>query len=422
MPAIDTVPGGPGAPLTASQKTAILASYLGWTLDAFDFFLMVFLVKSIAEAFGHSIKDVAEALFWTLAMRPVGALFFGWLADKYGRRPVLMLVIVLFSLLSVLSGLAQSLGQLLLIRAVFGMAMGGEWGVGASLVMESIPARMRGRVSGLLQSGYPMGYLLAALVFKFAFVHIGWRGMFFVGMAPALLVAFIRMGVEEPEGHEQRIAAGGGTIAGTLRAIGGNWKLALYLIVLMTAFNFFSHGTMDMYPTFLQKQHGFDPALTGLIVAFVNVGAICGALFFGTFSDRIGRKRAIATAALCALPVIPLYAYGDFWATGASPVVLAIGGFLVNAAVQGAWSVVPAHLNELSPIAIRAMFPGFVYQLGNLLASRNTVWQAGIAESHGGNFALALASVVALAAVTVAVCVMVGPERSSGDLNDTGLA
>jgi len=411
------VPSTETAPLSASQKTAILASYLGWTLDAFDFFLMVFLVKSISEAFGHSIKEVAEALFWTLAMRPVGALFFGWLADKYGRRPILMLVIVLFSVLSVLSGLAQTLGQLLLIRAVFGAAMGGEWGVGASLVMESIPPRLRGRVSGLLQSGYPMGYFLAALVFKFAFVHIGWRGMFFVGMAPALLVAFIRMGVEEPAGHEQRIAAGGGTLMGTLRAIGTNWKLALYLIVLMTAFNFFSHGTMDMYPTFLQKQHGFDASLTGEIVAFVNVGAICGALFFGMFSDRIGRKRAIVTAALCALPAIPLYAYGDFWASGASPLVLAAGGFLVNAAVQGAWSVIPAHLNELSPMAIRAMFPGFVYQLGNLFASKNGPIQAGIAESHGNNFALALASVVGVAAVTVALVCAVGPERSGEDLN-----
>jgi len=405
------------APLTRSQKTAILASYLGWTLDAFDFFLMVFLVKSISEAFGHSIKEVAEALFWTLAMRPVGALFFGWLADKYGRRPILMLVIVLFSLLSVASGLAQTLGQLLLIRAVFGAAMGGEWGVGASLVMESIPTRLRGRVSGLLQSGYPMGYLLAALVFKFAFVAIGWRGMFFVGMAPALLVAFIRMGVEEPAGGEARLAAGGGTIMGTLRAIGSNWKLSLYLIVLMTAFNFFSHGTMDLYPTFLQKQHKFDPALTGLIVAFVNVGAICGALFFGLFSDRIGRRRAIVIAALFALPFIPLYAYGDFWASGNSAWVLAIGGFMVSGAVQGAWSVVPAHLNELSPIAIRAMFPGFVYQLGNLFASRNTPIQAGIAESHGNNYSLALASVVGIAAFVVAFWCAVGPERSGEDLN-----
>jgi len=394
------------APLNRAQKTTILASYLGWTLDAFDFFLLVFVMTAIAHDFGRDIKAVSEALFLTLAARPIGALVFGWLADRHGRRPVLITVIFLFSVLSAASGMAQSLGQLLVIRALFGAAMGGEWGVGASLVMETIPARMRGRVSGLLQSGYPSGYFLASFAFWAGFDHIGWRGMFFLGLAPALLIALIRMGVEESPAHAAHVAAGGGTIAETLLSLAGHWKLALYLIVLMTAFNFFSHGTQDLYPTFLQKQHHFDTALTGRIVMVMNLGAIAGAMIVGPLSDRIGRKRAIVLASLCALPAIPL------WAWSATPLMLGLGAFLIQMAVQGAWAVVPAHLNELSPGPIRAMFPGFVYQLGNLIASRNGPMQAGIAEGHHDNYALALGGVAGVTAVVLALWCAIGPERS----------
>jgi len=386
---------------------AIAASYLGWTLDAFDYFLMVLLLKGIAEAFHSDIKAVSEALFLTLAARPVGALVFGALAERYGRRPVMMLVIVLYSGLSAASGLAQSLGQLMLIRAVFGCAMGGEWGVGAALVMESIPARLRGRVSGLLQSGYPTGYLLASLAFYLAYDHIGWRGMFFLGAAPALLVALIRLGVEEPATYRERPRAATGAM---LRALRDHWRLALYLVVLMTAFNFFSHGTQDLYPAFLQKQHHMNTQQTGLIVAIMNVGAIVGAFAIGPLSDRIGRKRAIVLAALLALPVVPL------WAFSQSALWLGVGAFLMQAAVQGAWAVVPAHLNELAPAPIRAMFPGFVYQLGNLIASRNAPWQSAIAQSHHDDFALALALVAGVTALVLALWCALGPEKRGADM------
>jgi SHS family lactate transporter-like MFS transporter len=387
--------------LTGPQKTAIWAGYLGWTLDAFDFFLLVFMLKSISEAFGADIKSVSEALFLTLAARPVGALVFGALAEKFGRRPVLMLVVLLFSIFSALSGLAQTLGQLLLIRALFGFAMGGEWGIGASLVMETIPPKVRGVVSGLLQAGYPSGYLLASLVFYLLFDHLGWRAMFFVGLAPALLVFFIRLRVEE---SPLFLAHRAKPVEHPLRAIASNWKLALYLVVLMTAFNFFSHGTQDLYPTFLQKQHGFGTQVTGALTAVMNVGALVGALFFGTWSQVIGRRRAIMVAAALALPIIPLWAYSS------GLVALAAGGFLIQVAVQGAWAMVPAYLNELSPPAVRAMFPGFVYQLGNLIASRNGVIQAGIAESHGDNYSLALALVAGITAVVLVAWIALGPE------------
>lgn len=394
-------------PLTRQQWTAIWAGYLGWTLDAFDFFLMVFMLKAISESFGTDVKAVSEALFLTLAARPLGALAFGWLADRIGRRPVLMVVILLFSVLSALSGLAGSLGQLLVVRAVFGFAMGGEWGIGASLVMETIPARLRGRVSGLLQSGYPSGYLLASLAFYLFFDTLGWRAMFFLGLVPAVLVFLIRFHVEESPSF---VASRAGPRINMIKALAEHWRLALFLVVLMTAFNFFSHGTQDMYPTFLQKQHGFDTHATGLITGIMNVGAIVGAMIIGPLSERIGRRRAMILAALLALPVIPLWAYGS------APAALAAGAFLIQAAVQGAWSVVPVYLNELSPPSLRAMFPGFVYQLGNLIASGNGVIQADIAERHGGDYSLALMSVTAITAVVLVACCLLGPERRGAAL------
>ena len=264
--------------LSGAQRAAIWASYLGWTLDAFDFFLLVFLQSAIARQFGTDIKAVSEALFLTLAARPFGALAFGLLADRFGRRPVLMVVILLFSGFSVASGFAPSLGWLLAIRALFGFAMGGEWGIGASLVMESIPTKLRGPVSGLLQSGYPSGYFLASIAYYLLFDRIGWRGMFMVGVAPAILVFLIRMHVEESPAFEARRRL---PRVSALAELGRHWKTAAYLVVLMTAFNFFSHGTQDLYPTFLQKQHHFDTHLTGSLTAIMNLGAIDGGLGFG---------------------------------------------------------------------------------------------------------------------------------------------
>jgi SHS family lactate transporter-like MFS transporter len=386
--------------LTAPQKTAIWASYLGWTLDAFDYFLMVFMLKAISEEFGANIEQVSEALFLTLAARPAGAFVFGWLGDRFGRRPVLMLVIVLFSLFSGLSGLAGTLPQLLLIRACFGFAMGGEWGLGASLVMETIPARMRGPVSGLLQAGYPTGYFLASLVYYLFFDAIGWRAMFFVGIAPALFVLFIRTKVEESPTFRARE---GQRHPGVLPALVQHWKLVLYLVVLMTAMNFFSHGTQDL--TFLQKQRGFDTQTTGMLAIALNAGSIVGSLGLSLLAERIGRRRNLALGCVLALPVIPLWVYSS------TLLPLAIGAFLMGVAVQGAWGNIPAYLNELSPPAARAMFPGFVYQLGNLIASRVSPLQAAMAEGRGGDYAYALAVVTAVTAVVLILWIWFGPER-----------
>jgi SHS family lactate transporter-like MFS transporter len=392
--------------LEPSQRNAIWASYLGWTLDAFDFFLMVFMLTAISKEFGTDVKAVAQGVFLTLAARPLGAFIFGWLGERFGRRPVLMADIIFFSLLEFASGFAPTLTSLLVLRFLFGVGMGGEWGLGASLVMETIPPKLRGPVSGLLQSGYPSGYFVASLVYFLLFDAIGWRGMFMVGVAPALLVLLIRMHVKESPVFEARR---GKPHVNPVTELFRHWKIALYLVVLMTAFNFFSHGTQDLYPTFLQKQHHFDTHTTGILAAVMNVGAIVGGMSFGIWSEKIGRKRAIIVASLLALPVIPLFAYST------TPVLLGIGGFLMQVALQGAWGIVPVHLNELSPPFARSLFPGFAYQLGNLIASKNAPIQAGIAEARGDDYGFALALVCGIAAVVIAIWTALGPERKGAD-------
>jgi SHS family lactate transporter-like MFS transporter len=389
--------------LNREQRAACLASFLGWTLDAFDFFLMVFVMKSIAADFHAQVRDVAWGITLTLMFRPLGALVFGALAERFGRRPVLMLDILLYSFFELASAFAPSLGALLVLRALFGFAMGGEWGVGSALVMESIPAASRGIVSGILQEGYAVGSLLAGLIYALLFHAIGWRGMFAVGVLPALLVVYIRLGVRESpvwEGGRERRAGKRDAAGGWRRHV----KRFLYAILMMTAFNFFSHGTQDLYPTFLEVQHHLASGTVGIIASIGNIGAIIGGIAFGLYSQRAGRRRAIVTAALLALPVIPL------WAFSSTPIFLGLGAFLIQITVQGAWGVVPVHLNELSPATLRSVFPGFAYQLGNLLACGNAVWQAGIAADHHGNYGLALALVAGVTAVALAVITAWGPE------------
>ena len=397
------------AALNRAQWAAFIAAVLGWTLDAFDFFLMVFVVKAVAHDFHATIPQVSLAIAFTLMFRPFGAFFFGWLAEKFGRRPILMLDILLFSFFELATAFAPSLPAFLILRALFGFAMGGEWGVGASLVMESIPVRSRGAVSGILQEGYPLGYLLASLVYLFVFDHFGWRGMFIAGVAPAFLVLFIRLAVKESPAWEQRRAERASP--NLLVSLARHWKTFFYVVLLMTAFNFFSHGTQDFYPTFLQVQHKLDTKTVSAITVIMNIGAIIGGLVFGFWSQRIGRRRAIIIASLLALPILPL------WAFSTTPFFLGLGAFLLQIAVQGAWGVIPAHLNELSPPEARATFPGFAYQTGNLFASCNAPIQAWLAIKFGGNFSPALAIVLAAAALAITVIAALGREAREAVLS-----
>ncbi len=386
--------------LNRDQRSAFLASLLGWTLDAFDFFILIFVIHDIATDFKTGVTDVTFAILLTLAMRPIGAFLFGWLADRYGRRPVLMIDILCYSVLELASAFAPSLGVLIVLRALYGIAMGGEWGVGAALTMESVPAQARGLISGILQEGYALGYLLAAVVFYALYPLIGWRGMFVVGVVPALLVLYIRSQVRESSVWQ----AGGHHRSSLLEAVRGRWPFVIYVVVLMTAFNFLSHGTQDLYPTFLEVQRRFSSYTVGAIAVLYNIGALVGGIVFGALSERIGRRHAIVIASLLVLPIIPL------WAFTTAPLMLALGAFLMQFMVQGAWGVVPVHLNELSPDTVRGTFPGLVYQLGNLLAAANATIQAGIAHAHGGNYAYALALIAGIVAIAVAVLAGFGRE------------
>jgi SHS family lactate transporter-like MFS transporter len=387
---------------TSLQRNAAIASFLSWTLDAFDFFLLVFLLSDIAQTFHVGLEKVTLAILLTLAVRPIGALIFGRAAEKYGRKPILMLNIVFFSIFELLSAAAPSLAVFFVLRVLYGVAMGGIWGVASSLAMETIPDRSRGLMSGIFQAGYPFGYLIAAVAYGLLFDLLGWRGMFVIGAAPILLLPFIWFCVQEsPVWLASRAKKESTALWPVLKT---HWKLCCYLVVLMAAFNFFSHGTQDLYPVFLKVQHGFDPKTISIIAVTYNIASIIGGVFFGSLSERIGRKKAIIIASLLALPVIPL------WAFASGSLMLGLGAFLMQFMVQGAWGVIPTYLNELVPANTRAVLPGFVYQLGNLIASVNATLQAAIAEHHGQNYGLAMAIVAGTVAIIIAILTFFGHE------------
>jgi MFS transporter, SHS family, lactate transporter len=396
--------------LSRAQLHAYAAALGGWSLDAFDFFIFVFCLRAISADFHTDVKAVSEGLFLTLAFRPVGALVFGWLAERYGRRPILMLNVLSYSAVQLASAFAPNLATLLLLRAVFGLAMGGEWGVGAALALETLPARGRGFFSGLLQEGYVIGYLLASIVFAYLFVHVGWRGMFIVSAAAALLVLYIRFGVQESPAWLAGAAPQRASAATLIQAALAHFPMLLYLVVLMACFNAFSHGSQDLYPTFLQAQHGYSARETGNIAIVMNLGALAGGMCFGALSEHIGRRWAIVLAAALALPMIPLWAYSH------TAVMFAVGAFLMQFMVQGAWGIVPAHLNELSPPAVRAILPGFAYQLGNLIMSRMAPFQSGFAEAHHNDYAHILSWTLAVVAVALIIVTALGREAHAAEL------
>ena len=382
----------------SNARYAVAAGFLGWTFDAFDFFVLVFVLPAVAKDFGRSIPQLALTTTATLATRPIGAVIFGLLADRYGRRPVLMANVAFYSLMEVLSGLAPSYSSFLALRALYGVGMGGTWGVGASLVLESVPPKWRGVASGLLQEGYAVGYLLAAGAFYTVFPRWGWRAMFFIGVIPALVTLLIGAKVQESEAWRQAR-----TDWSTYRsAIFGNLPLFLYLAGLLTMMNFFSHGTQDLYPTYLQRQRHYDVNLTAMVSAISMVGAIVGGLIVGNLSERYGRRRSMIVAALLAVCMIPLWMFAPNL-----PLVI-VGAFLMQFMVQGAWGVIPAHLNELSPPLARGFFAGFAYQIGVLIASSIGYVEAVLGEHF--SYAAAMGGLAAVVFLVGAVVIWAGPE------------
>ena len=386
-------------PASQSGATnAVLAGFLGWTFDAFDFFLLTFVLAAIGKEFGKTIPAMALTITASLATRWIGAILFGLFADRYGRRIPLIVNILYFSLIEVLSGLAPSYRVFFFLRLLYGIGMGGEWGVGASLTMESVPARWRGLISGLLQEGYALGFLLAAAVYRLVYPHWGWRPLFFIGGLPALLTLFVRAKVKEPEAwHRSRT-----DWTTYRRSIFRHWKRFAYLVLLLAMMNFIAHGTQDMYPTFLQQQHGFSPQRTSDFTVIAMIGALCGGLVFGFISDGRGRRRTMVAAVLLGLLVIPLWVFAPNL-----PLIL-LGGFLMQFMVQGAWGVIPVHINELSPDQLRGFFPGLAYQFGVLIASGSAYFEARMAHFMSYGRAMGLfATVMILVGVLV---IAAGPE------------
>jgi SHS family lactate transporter-like MFS transporter len=383
----------PGSASRSDQWHAVTASFLGWTLDAFDFFVLVFLLDTLAAQFHVTKGAIVWTLTATLAMRPVGALVFGLLADRYGRRKPLMANVVFFSVIELLCGFAPNYTVFLILRTIYGIGMGGEWGVGASLAMESAPGKWRGILSGILQSGYSVGYLLAAVAARFILPMLGWRAMFWAGGLPALLAFYIRYRVRESEAWKQHRAP---TIGAIVRTASSHWKIFSYLVLLMTLMMFLSHGTQDLYPDFLRSVHGFTPAVVSYMAILYNIGAVLGAIVFGHLSESLGRRRSMITSLVLALTVIPA------WAFGGSLAVLALAAFLMQVGVQGAWGIIPAHLNELSPDAVRGLMPGFAYQMGILFAACTNTIEYALRDRLGYGWALAgfeIANIALLIAV-----------------------
>ncbi len=389
---------------------AMAAGFLGWTLDAFDFFVVIFLLDTLAEHFHVPKSDIVLTVTATLAMRPIGALLFGMMADRYGRRRPLMANVLFFSTIGLLCGFAPNYAVFFVLRMLFGIGMGGEWGVGASLAMEHAPVRWRGVLSGILQSGYAIGYLLAALAARLILPHWGWRPMFWVGGIPALLALYIRTKVTESEAWRQHRVAR--TIDGPRIAWQHKW-LSLYLVALMFLMNCLSHGTQDLYPDFLKHAHGVAPNTVAYIAMFYNVGAVVGAILFGLLSERIGRRFSMLAALAVSLAVIPA------WAFGSTLAVLAGGAFVMQMGVQGAWGIIPVHLNELSPDAVRGLLPGFTYQIGILFASSTPRVEFALRDHVGYAWALTSFELVVMAALAL-LLVFGSEKRGRSFLRPTG--
>jgi len=379
---------------------AVAAGILGWTLDAFDFFVVVFLVDTLAMHFVVGKSAIILTIGAALAMRPVGALLFGMLADRYGRRKPLMAVVAYFSLIELLSGLALNYPMFLVLRALYGIGMGGFWGVGASMTLESAPTRWRGVLSGLLQGGYPLGYLLAAVAARVILPEWGWRSMFWIGMLPAIVTMYVAYKSPESEAWRKNQASSLGEI---FQVVWKHRKSFASLVVTLTLMVFLSHGTQDLYPDFLKSAHGIAPNVVAYLAMIYNVGAILGAISVGHTSERLGRRGSIITALTLCILMVPA------WAFGHSFVVLGVGAFFMQVGVQGAWGVIPIHLNELSPDSVRSLFPGLVYQLGVFFGSPANSIEYSLRDHFGYGWALAIFEGTTIVALMIVFAL--GPER-----------
>jgi SHS family lactate transporter-like MFS transporter len=391
-------------PASSRASLAFVAGLLGWTFDAFDFFILTYVISQVAVEFHQSVASIAFTLTASLLMRPVGAFIFGLMADRWGRRLPLIIDILFFSVMEVLSGLAPSYKTFLILRLLYGVGMGGAWGLSASLAMESVPVKWRGILSGILQQGYALGNLLAAIAFWTVFPHFGWRPMFFLGVAPALVTLVLLLNVEESEAWKAEAAAKR-SWGEYFRLVGTHGGRFVYLVLLMAVMNFVSHGTQDLFPTFLQRQRHYNTSTTAVLSVISMVGGIIGGTVVGFLSDRFGRRRAMITSFLVGVLIIPL------WVFSPTIALIGLGAFLMQFMVQGGWGVIPAHLNELSPGPLRGFFPGLAYQCGVLIAATAPYIEARMTHNftYGQSMGMFAGAVFLIASIVIGF----GPEAHS---------
>lgn len=390
------------------QWRTLLASWAGWVLDAFDFTLVLLVLGDIAKAFGVGLVAMGIVLTGTLIGRLFGGILSGVWADRVGRRTPLMISILAYSLFELLSGFAPTYIVFLIFRFLFGIGMGGEWAAGTSLAMESWPKRSRGIASGFLQGGWPVGYLLATIVYGIVFPVWGWRALFFIGAAPALLVLFIRSRVKESpvwlESHRQLQREGRRPGLSLLRLFHRDtMATTLHASAVMGAMLFSYAAISSFWPTFLSSTLHLSVSDKTLFLILLNLGSLAGYWTAGWISERAGRRPTLVGFALLSACFIPLYVL-----TTVRTLVM-IGGILMGAIGIGLWGVVPAYLTERFPTSIRGVGPSTAFHIGAVLGSFTPTLQA-LLVRNGLTLAHSMGVTILAAALILAALVFFGPE------------
>ncbi|KAJ8103622.1 major facilitator superfamily domain-containing protein [Lipomyces tetrasporus] len=414
--------------LNRSQWLFFSVAFAGWTWDAFDFFTVSLTASEIAADLNRTVADITWGITLVLMLRSVGAIAFGLLADKYGRKWPFIANCVLFLVLELGTGFVQTYAQFLGVRALFGIAMGGIYGNCAATALEDCPLKARGIISGLLQQGYAFGYLLA-VVFNRALTSTtahGWRSLFWFGAGPPVLIIIFRMCLPETDAYKaqkqlERESRTGAFMQMAKASFKEYWHIMIYLVIIMAGFNFMSHGSQDLYPTMLSVQLEFRADRSTVTMCVANLGAITGGILFGHMSDFIGRRLSIMIA--CVLGGALIYPWAFVRNDGIMAAV-----FFLQFMVQGAWGVIPIFLSELSPPALRAFVVGLAYQLGNLASSASSTIEATIGarfplDSQASStvkrydYAKVMAIFMGCVFGYVLVVTFLGPENRSVDMS-----
>ncbi|GLB38825.1 putative MFS general substrate transporter [Lyophyllum shimeji] len=418
------------AEVTWVQWALFFSGWLAWTCDAIDFFAVSLSVSRLQVQFNKKTNDITTAITLTLLFRTVGAIIFGVLSDRFGRKWPLVGNLALISLLQLGGGFVQTFRQFLALRSLFGIGMGGIWGLAASTALENLPVEARGLASGVLQQGYAVGYLLAACINLRLVPETKetWRSLFWTAAGISMFAAGVRALLPESEVFlkAKAIEKAKGTdtskktkifIKETGEMLKRHWLLCIYAVLLMTGFNFLSHGSQDLYPTYLQTSKNFSPHNATVATIIGNCGAIAGGAFAGYISQYIGRRLTIVIFVLWIGAFIPL------WILPSSFGPLSAGAFFIQFGVQGAWGVIPIQLAEMSPPAFRATFPGVAYQLGNMVSSAASQIEAKGGENlkttiiKGGkptvvaDYATVQGILIGVVAAFVIFITIIGPEK-----------